>query len=294
MSRRFYPLEGGTRDLPWIVLYGLTFGLQLVCAIPRGIALYIPILVAFWVTGHDPTGLTANAIAYVLAFGPLVWSLTALIYPLGAGPAWRISSGGRAPSEQERKLVDRAINEIQARDSQVRAPRSWFVLDDWQLNAAALGDTLMITTGTIADPALTAVIAHELGHLNSTDCHLSVAVGRLTAPAEAFLWIDRRIEGGGCLAGLFVITGQFCSGLLALAPTRPLWDAWFRAREFKADEYAAKLGYAEALADGLTRHALEDDRPTPFRFVSGASHPYTTHRIDALNDYARRYANVYV
>jgi Zn-dependent protease with chaperone function len=72
---------------------------------------------------------------------------------------------------------------------------------------------------------------------------------------------------------------------VALRVVRPLWDAWFRAREFKADEYAAKLGQADELAVALEHHALADDRPIPFRFLSGASHPSTEHRIQALNNY---------
>ena len=136
------------------------------------------------------------------------------------------------------------------------------------------------------------MIAHELGHLNSTDSYLSVALGRLTWPAACFARLANRSEGGGCLTGLFFLAGQVCSGLIVVPLTRPLWSAWFRRREFVADEYAAKLGFADELADALARHALEDDRPRPFQFISDASHPYTTHRIDALHNYASRQANV--
>jgi Zn-dependent protease with chaperone function len=290
-SRRFYPTEGGARDVPWITLYASALALQLVCATLRGAFFYLPVTLLLDISGHGHSRFTASVILLTLTYGPLVWSLTALVYPIGAGQVWRTSSGGRAPSDSERQAVEAAINEIQPRDSTVRAPAIWFVLDDWELNAAVLGDALMVSTGTISDPGLTAVIAHELGHLNSTDCHLSVALGRLAWPAEIYMRIfDRFGETTGCLMAMLSLAGQVCSGLVVVIPMRPLWAAWFRGREFKADEYAAKLGYGDELADALERHALGDDRPTPFRFISAASHPYTTHRIDAL----RRYALIYV
>ena len=278
------------RDVPWIGLYTVTLGLHLLCATLRGAFFWAPVTLAFIVSGHGHSGFTRDLIVYTLAYGPLVWSLTALVYPVGAGQVWRSSSGGRAPADHEREAVEGAIRDIQSRDPRVRAPALWFVLDEWELNAAAFGDALMISTGTIADAGLTAVLAHELGHLNSTDCHLSVALGRLAWPAEIFLRIFDRVEEPGCMLALLSLAGQICSGLIVVIPMRPLWAAWFRGREFKADEYAAKLGYGEELADALEREALDDDRPTPFRFMSAASHPYTTHRIDAL----RRHAPTYV
>ena len=86
---------------------------------------------------------------------------------------------------------------------------------------------------------------------------------------------------------MIVLVGWIISGELALNLLRPFWDAWFRAREFKADQYAARLGWASDLADLLEREALLDDHPIPFRFLSGASHPPTEHRIQALRDYDR-------
>jgi Zn-dependent protease with chaperone function len=290
MSRRFYPTEGGARDVPWIALYAITLGLHLMCATLRGAFFWAVVTFAFIVTGHGHSGFTRDLIVYTIAYGPLVWSLTALVYPVGAGQVWRTTSGGRTPTDDKRRAVENAIGEIQSRNAGVRTPALWFVLDEWELNAAVLGHALMITTPTINDVGLTAVIAHELGHLNSTDCHLSVALGRLAWPAEIFVRIFDHFEEGGCFLGLLSLAGSVCPGLIVVMPMRPLWAPWFRGREFKADEYAAKLGYGDELADALEREALHDDRPTPFRFISAPSHPYAAHRIDAL----RRHALTYV
>ncbi len=295
MSRRFYPSDGPVRDLPWIVLYAVTLGLQLVAAWARGLLFYVPLWAVVAITGHSMDSFGANLALYSLVFGPLVWSVTALVYPLGAGRAWNISSGGRAPSERERDLVEAAINEIQAHNPGVRAPRLWFVLDEWDFNAAIFGDAMMVTAGLVDHDGLTAVIAHELGHLNSTDSHLTVAVTRLGTPARILVPVRNAIigeEGAGCLFAPLTGMIGLASGYVILRLVSPLWDAWWRTREYRADEYAARLGLGDELADALRREVLENDRPTPFQFIFGASHPYTEHRIDALERYARQNADV--
>jgi Zn-dependent protease with chaperone function len=231
MSRRFYPTLGAVRDLPWILLYTITFGLQLLAGFIRGLVFYVPLWAVVAITGHSMNSFAANLALYGLIFAPLVWSLTALVYPLGAGRAWQISSGGRAPSERERELVDDAINDIQANNPGVRAPRRWFVLDEWDFNAAIFGDAMMITAGLLDHDALTAVIAHELGHLNSTDSHLSVAVTRLGSPARLLVPVRNAMigdEGGGCLLAPLIGLVGLASGYALLRLVGPLWDAWWR------------------------------------------------------------------
>jgi hypothetical protein len=54
------------------------------------------------------------------------------------------------------------------------------------------------------------------------------------------------------------------------------------SREFAADDYAARLGQGVGLARFLSSHALENDLPVPFMWLSGESHPFSEHRIDSL------------
>ncbi len=280
------------RDPRWVLLYAVTLALQGLCGFLRAVVLVVPVGIAFKIAGFLPLfdqlgGIPVSGVCFVLGFGPLVYSVVSLIRPIGAGSYWRAQLGGRAPSDREREIFDDVLDGLRESDPGMRVPKSWFVIDDVRnTNGAVLGDTLMLSTGTLMDVSLEAVVAHEVGHLTAIDARLTVALNRLALPANLFVRLDEAL-GEGCLITVIVLVGWIVSGELALNLLRPFWDAWFRAREFKADQYAARLGWASDLADLLEREALLDDRPIPFRFLSGASHPPTEHRIQALRDYDR-------
>ena len=122
----------------------------------------------------------AGPIAFALAGGPLLWSLTAFAWP-GSGALWRWRTGGRAPSERERDAYEAALEDLAAAGEGVRAPRSWFVLDDAEPHAAIRGRCVMVTRGLLYTQEFEGVLAHELGHLNSLDGRLTEALGRLAA-----------------------------------------------------------------------------------------------------------------
>jgi Zn-dependent protease with chaperone function len=206
----------------------------------RVVLFVIPVELAFKLDHHDPYGTASNLILAVLAFGSLGWSVTALVHPLASGRFWQAQTGGRAPSQREREIVEDAFSEIHAADPAVRVPRAWFVLDEWAFNAAIFGDTMMVTTALLDDPALTAVIAHELGHLNSPDGYVVAALTRLGTPARLLIPVcDHLGERGGCLLVPLAGVMGLASGNWGLRLASPLWDVWWRAREFKADAYAA-------------------------------------------------------
>ena len=276
------------RDARWVVLYAVTFALQAVCGFIRAVFLSIPLTFVFGVAGlmsfSDAGNTPATWAALAIGYTPLALSLASLIRPVGAGHYWRIQSGGRAPSERERFTYDFALRMLRERDPGLRAPRSWFVVDRPEVDAAALGDTVMISTGTLHRTKLVPVLAHELGHLNTIDARLTVALNRLALPGIMLDHLDEKFPAN-TIVEFLIISHWLWSGDLPLTLMKPLWDAWFRAREFKADEYAARLGHAQDLADLLERAALPNDHPIPYRFLSGASHPSTEHRLEALRNH---------
>jgi Zn-dependent protease with chaperone function len=251
----------------WVLLYAATFAIQAFCA-PLRAAIAYPVLWLLFTILDKPTA-WLHTLAWLLAYGPLIVSLATLVLPLG-GWLWQQQAGGRRPSERERLIYEDALTILTQADPQLRPPRRWFVLDEPYLNAAACSDTLMLTRGLLESGCLEAVLAHELGHLNSSDARLAAALHRLTTPPRGRMRFPLRT-----ISFLF-------SGALGAWITRVPWAAYWRAREFEADLYAAQLGQGDGLARFLEANALENDLPIPFMWLTDHSHPSTEHRIDRL------------
>ncbi len=252
----------------WVILYAVTFALALLCGAIRATLAHPVLWVVFKLIG-EPTS-PAHDLALVVGYGPLALSLATLILPLG-GWWWEQRSGARSPSERERLAFADALVTLRHADPDLRPPRRWFVRDVHDLNASVYADTLMLTRGLLDSGYLEAVLAHELGHLNSSDARLTAALHRLTTPPR------RRLRRGLRTISLLATGG------LALWVTRAPWGAYWRAREHHADQYAAQLGQAAGLARFLETNALDGDLPVPFLWLTDTRHPPTAHRIDRLS-----------
>jgi Zn-dependent protease with chaperone function len=263
-----YVIRPGEIKPGWVMLYAGTFALQLFCAAARATVTYPILWVAFKLLGQ-PTA-HVHDLSILAGYGPLALSLATLILPLG-GWWWEQQAGGRSPSERERLVFEDAIATLSHADPALRPPRRWFVLDVYDRNAAVYADTLMITRGLLESGYLEAVLAHELGHLNSSDSRLTAALHRLTTPPR------KRVR-----RGLRTIT-LLATGGLAVWVTRAPWGVYWRAREHQADQYAASLGQAQGLARFLETNALDEDLPVPFIWLTDTSHPPVEHRIDRLD-----------
>jgi Zn-dependent protease with chaperone function len=252
----------------WLLLYALTFGIQFVLAPLRGAVVYGLLWLTLTILGRSTA--LVHLLAWSAAYGPLILSLATLVLPLG-GWLWQQQSGGRTPSERERLIYEDAIAVLSQADPKLRPPRRWFVLDAPTVNAAAYFDTLMVTRGLLESGYLEPVLAHELGHLNSSDSRLTAALHRLTTPPRSRLRFPLGTLG-------LLVSGAAGAWLMRLP-----WATYWRGREFQADRYAARLGQGEALSRFLEQHALEYDLPVPFVWLSEHSHPATEHRIDRLS-----------
>ena len=251
----------------WLLLYVVTFAIQAFCASVRGLIAYPLLWLAFTILGRSTAPL--HVVAWIIGYGPLILSVATLLLPLG-GWLWMQQSGGRTPSERERLIYEDALAILTQADPSLRPPRRWFVLDAPSINAAAYADTLMLTRGLLESGFLEPVLGHELGHLNSSDARLTAALHRLTTPPRRRMPFPLRT------------ISFLSSGALGVWMTRTPWAAYWRAREFGADQYAAKLGQGPALARFLDTNALENDLPIPFMWLTEHSHPFTEHRIDRL------------
>ncbi len=251
----------------WLLLYAVSVVIQAFLAPLRAAVVYGLLWLTFTILGWSTA--SVHVFSWIAGYGPLILSLATLVLPLG-GWWWQQQSGGRTPSERERLIYEDALAVLSQADPKLRPPRRWFVLDTHTLNAAAYFGTLMLTRGLIESGYLEAVLAHELGHLNSSDARLTAALHRLTTPPRTRLRFPLRTLG-------FLVSGAAGAWLMRLP-----WASYWRSREFEADRYAARLGQGEALSRFLEQHALEYDLPVPFLWLTEHSHPATEHRIDRL------------
>jgi Zn-dependent protease with chaperone function len=291
-------------SIPALALYVATLLCELPVIFTRMLLTLALAAIVLLLKNGDPGG----AESYTeLALVPTGWAIFALITPFGGGWWWRSRMGGREPSERERSAYEAAVQELRVRSSEpIREPRSWFVFDVPEPDAAVYGGTLALSRGVFESAYLPAVLAHELGHLNTSDGRLTAALTRIVIhppprsaerePRETRIEVvtNDRVALGitffGALLWLARKAVRFAKGGFGLRLLAPFWGSYWREREYLADEYAARLGEGRELADFLEVHALLHDHPVPFVWLSEHTHPPTELRIERLRATAGRRA----
>jgi Zn-dependent protease with chaperone function len=289
-------------SIPTLALYAATLVAEVPVIFTRMLITLAVAAVVLLIKGESPAG--AESLVE-LALIPTCWAIFALITPFGGGRWWRANMGGREPSEREQAAYHDALQVLHANSVlPLRLPGLWFVVDEPQPDAAVCGDTLMLSSGLLENEYLPAVLAHELGHLATSDGKLTAAINRLIInPLPKTRENKRERRGNLVILGgerlLLTITllgaafwvarfvGRFARGGLGLRFLAPAWGSYWREREYTADHYAATLGQADELADFLEVHALMHDHPVPFIWLTEHTHPPTELRIDQLRKTSR-------
>lgn len=268
---------------PWVVLYAITLAANWFAAAARWLITVVTLGIISWVIHWS---IPVNTIGMIIGFGPLVVSLLAVIYPPLIAPIdgrwWEINSGGRAPEQDEQEAFTHAIQQLQDIDPNIKEPHHWFVAEEPGHNAQAYSSSLCVDRGLLESPYAPAVIAHELGHLNTTDGRLASALNLL------ILAQIERPELHPLPSLPFRVLFWVASGQAVLSLTGNAWEAYWRSREFAADEYAARLGQGQALAMSLEQDALPHEQTVKRMRFSRATHPYTKPRIARLHAYPQR------
>jgi Zn-dependent protease with chaperone function len=288
-----------------LVMYTLALASELPVIFLRSTFVLVLASIALAASGHS---LAQGATWIEVGLIPTLWSILALATPFGTGWWWRQRSGGRKPSQREQVAYRDATELLQAQTREpLPLPKGWFVLDTPTPDAAVSGETLMLSRGLLESDHLPAVLAHELGHLATPDGRLAAAINRLVLlpprpprrerteneptedrPQIGLAFHDERllltILGVRLFAWTVKKALRFLNGGFGLWLTSPLWGAYWRGREYKADAYAAKLGQADDLADFLENHALIHDHPVPYIWLTEHTHPPVELRIDKLKD----------
>lgn len=239
-----------------------------------------------------PLPLSAEQVALLAAFAPLVWSVSGLLSP-GRGSVWRRRLGARRPSAEEEMAVADAIALLRSTDPSLPGPAAIHVLDDPLPGAAVRGRALVLNRALIESESLAAVLAHELGHVLTLDGRLTEALNRLALWGDPLAPPQARGEGGGgaqpypdpaggLLWGLMRWALRLAGGSFAQGLLNPLWAVYWRSREYAADAYAASLGQAEDLARHLADYEQPFDAPQPGLLFNSAQHPPVALRIERL------------
>jgi Zn-dependent protease with chaperone function len=304
-----------SRLLPWLrdagtkgwFIYFWTLLLELPGVVMRFSLLQFvafPLLLLIGLTASEAMIARVALVLYLLilflSLFPILASLATLIFP-GGSFFTRFALGARDTSRREKDMIAAAMEPVQAQAPKgTIAPTGVFVIDAVSMEAYVVGTTLYLTREMIRSPFLGAVIAHELGHINSADGRLTLALRRLVVPpVYVFSSLVGQVAPGIFKAGLlsdtpggyitaFVavmlfITLSLAGGGFGLWLLGLFWTWYFRGREYVADHFAAKCGMAANLAEFLERNYQFMDTSVPY-FLS--THPYTELRIDKLLGYA--------
>ena len=243
--------------------------------------------------------------ALLVGFWPILMSLWHVIFPIGrTGAAARNARRwAHEPTRAELAKIMDALGHIHAMaGGRVAAPSAWLVLDEPTPDAYTLGSTVYLSWAAIEGEHLPGIMAHELGHIAHKDGDLILALRRFIIPLAYFIGVDRHPLPGGAVQKLGggmhqqVLRGEdekiyyrfhalqikfwlaFWFGGMGLFLLGQHWAAFWRRRDFLADDYAVYLGQAEPLIEVLTmyRHV---DVAQPFLLTN---RPYTAERLDRL------------
>ncbi len=259
----------------------------------------------------------ASLYALIIALLPIAISLLTLTGIPSGFLFSRPELGGRKPSQRELAAIKSSLA-LLARPG-VKMPSHIFATDHPEENAFVRGTTLYVTHMLTESDYLTAVLAHELGHLNTADGRILVALDRFLIPLgpniagflnkvlviilKVFYWTVATICGpffsvfysrnsGEAKVGRFVrgillewlpswiiILSVGGTGMKFMA--RP-WQWYFRKREYTADAYTAKLGQGSSLIEFLELHQGASLPDIMLPHAEAPTHPPTELRIDKL------------
>lgn len=290
-----------------IILYIFTLILESISVVVR----YLLVSALVGLFAGERAGVLVGAVA---AAGPLVASLVMLAGAPSGHLLTRRSLRAREPKPAEGGQLEAVLRHFQERG--VPVPQRFFVVDDEGLNAAIAGRTLYVYKELLDSPYLSGVIAHELGHFNHLESRLLMAIRVLTVPGGFFIaylllsalsWVTYILASvlTGLLFLIFIVLGMrlgamtsmifhtsllimrtliiFAVGGVGPALLGTFWRSYMIEREYAADAYAARLGYADDLIRFFEHEILDDIR---IPWYTQPTHPSATRRVEMLRKHA--------
>lgn len=286
-----------------VVLFFLTVCLELVLGFFRFLALcaiiFIPTAPAviaiiilmplmafseFWVNAFSWTVLLLLITLLTVSFGDLLVTFPAFF---GFGGSWytKLRFGARPPTVREQRKLDDTFSRLSfSVEGRLKPFKKQYIVDSPAILTDAIGRHLYISTAALGHNSFPAIYAHELGHRRYGDGRWFLILQRLQFP-QFYIFTDEEDEVSGdsgrqgFLRGLldkFVLQG----GTVALKILGPLWAAYFRRVDYRADQYAAvECGQKAALISYLETTRMLD---MPNRFMKQWT-PANEQRLDRLS-----------
>jgi hypothetical protein len=226
------------------------------------------------------------AVVIGISWGPLIGSFLSLI-GLRGGADWFTSwsMNSRRGSDREKESYTNTLALIQTHSPQpMKASPTLRVLRKLTPEVYTVGSTIYISAPLLKPENgkdLLALMAHHLGHTNSIDGRLVLALRRLIVPpiyilaygvdmvAPGLMTVARAAGATGYSANVVVwvinVMLSFAGGGLGLLLLSPLWIWYFKeVREPAADAFAASLGFKHQLIDHLEHNMEYFDWAVPY------------------------------
>ena len=285
-----------------LAAFFVVFGIWLISVAFVGVPLAF--LISSFLNGDEASNQDAWII---LAFIVVPWTLAGPLFLTGFADRhwWQKRNGCREMDELERARLVPLWNEVCQRAGLNPDAYRLVMTDQPTVNAFATGDSMVSIEqgmlGSLGDPEIKAVIAHELGH--HTKRHIGAIVLKwwYARPAEILLNLMFALiailiavgrEGCGCvgilvLAGLVVfLLGPALVLFLLLEGTILLMRIIGRRTEFEADDYARDLGMGREMSSALAllKKAYPEADPENETFIDRLTrtHPTLDDRIARL------------
>lgn len=230
------------------------------------------------------------SIEQILGFSAVILIVSALFFSTVGKEFMRYDIPHRKMNVAEEKYLMPILNEV-FNKAKLSLPKV-FVADDPHPNAMVVGDALIIHTGLIATSTqyeLAGVIAHEAGHIKNKDltmATLNYATSQLSDWILCLgLGIANALSGGGSIGIIYVLLFfpiMFMRAIrwVVLSLVALGNKAVRRNSEYKADEFAASLGYREGITSYLVK--LQYKYPSLDKKSIFRTHPTIISRLKSL------------
>ncbi len=205
-------------------------------------------------------------------------------------------------TEKERlnPIFENVYEQLRAKNITISPNIKLYIVDTMQVNAFALSlTTIAITRGlmdTMNDEEIEAIIAHEFGHLYHGDAIAGLLVWTLSTVYLWFCigikffisWLSNQKSDDGSVSGLWRLPSiaiNFAVAIMTLLGAI-ITGSISRKKEYRADMFAVKLGYAEPLLSALYKfYDLEVSDKKNIIDRMKASHPRSAYRIEQVENH---------